>query len=225
MLKGYVVTLVKVPESLEVAMRCIASGEKYGVLVELVPAVDKTKSLKELKREKLIPVDYDKSFSNVGAVFGNFVTQYRIWHRILESDAPGIVLEHDAVFVDTIPDLEGKGDIISLGKPSYGSFKTQSKPGVYPLYSKPGYVPGAHGYYVTPDGAEKLINKAKISGAGPCDLFLGTYISDPPNQPLNVKEIYPWPIEAHDTFSTIQNEKGCQAKHSYRQNKNKFKIL
>lgn len=225
MLKGYVVTLVKVPKSLEVAMRCIESGEKYNVLVELVPAVDKKKSLKELSNEGLTPIEYDKSFSDVGAVFGNFITQYRIWNRILESDVPGVVLEHDAVFVSDIPELTGKGDIISLGKPSYGSFKTQNKPGVYPLYSKPGYVPGAHGYYVTPAGAEKLITKAKKSGAGPCDLFLGTYIPDPLGCPLNIKEIYPWPIEAWDTFSTIQNEKGCQAKHNYQKDKKSFQIL
>ena len=118
---------------------------------------------------------YKRTESNRAAVMGNFVTQYRIWCKILESGEPGIVLEHDAVFVAPIPDLTGKGEIINIGKPSYGGFKKQSTSGVYPMFSKPGgYIPGAHAYYVTPNGAKELITKAKQYGASPCDLFLNT---------------------------------------------------
>lgn len=215
-MKGYVVTLKKLPESVKVAKRCIRSGDEFGVDVKMFPAVDKSNSLDELKREKLVVANYDTSFSNIGAVMGNFVTQYRIWKRIKESGEPGIVFEHDAVVVASIPNLTGKGDIINLGKPSYGRFNTKSKPGVYPLYSKNGYLPGAHSYYVTPRGAQSLINKAKKIGASPCDIFLNTT-----NFP-SIKEVYPWPVEAHDKFTTIQTVKGCHAKHNFNKD---FRII
>lgn len=225
MVKAYVVTLLNIPQSVEVATRCIESGKTFNIDVEIFPAVWKDFAEEELKREGLKVKSYDTRYSNPGAVIGNFVSQYRIWKKILELGKPGIVLEHDAVFVAPIPDLTGQGEIISLGKPSYGSFKSQKIPGVYPLYSKSGYVPGAHGYYVTPLGAQRLIEKAKIVGAGPCDLFLGTFIPDEGNTPLEVREIWPWPVEAWDSFTTIQNETGCIAKHNWQKDRKNFKIL
>lgn len=216
-MKGYVGMVLQIPESIEVAARCIESGQWAGVDVVVEPAVHKDIALEQLEYEGLKRSTWDESFSNVGAVVGNFVTQYRCWQRILESGEPGIVLEHDAVFVSQVPDLTGKGDIINLGKPSYGNYRQQDKPGVYPMFSKPGgYIPGAHGYYVTPTGAQQLINKAKQIGAAPCDLFLNTK-----NFP-SIKELYPWVVEAQDGFSTIQKEKGCKAKHNYNDD---FKVL
>ena len=31
----------------------------------------------------------------------------------------------------------------------------------------------------------------------------------------NLEEYYPWPVEARDSFSTIQKKEGCLAKHGY----------
>ena len=129
------------------------------------------------------------------------------------------VVEHDAVLIAPVPNLDGKGDIINLGEPSYGHFRKKNKPGIYPMFSKiGGYIPGAHGYYVTPNGAQELISKAKQIGAVACDLFLCVK-----NFP-NIKELYPWVIQAHDNFTTIQKESGCRAKHNYGKGK-KFDII
>jgi len=214
-MKGYVVTLMNLPESVAVAERCKTSGAQFGVDVELFPAVFKDIALEEMEKEGLTMATWDESFSNVGAVVGNFITQYRIWKTIVESEEHGIVLEHDAVFTNIVPKLTH--DIVNLGKPSYGIFVRQKQAGVYPMFSKPGgYIPGAHGYYLTPTGAQQLINKAKEIGATPCDLFLSKKNFN------NLMEIYPWVIEAKDEFTTIQKEKGCTAKHNYNNN---FKIL
>lgn len=216
-MKGYIVTLFNLPQSVRVAKRCLKSARRFGVEAKLFPAVYKDKSLDELKKEKLEIADYDHSYSKQGSVMGNFVTQYRIWKAIVKSGEPGIVLEHDAVFIDFVPDLTDKGEIINLGKPSYGKFKRKKKPGVYPMFSKDkGYIPGAHGYYLTVEGARQLIAKAKEVGAAPCDLFLNR------KKFPQIKEIYPWVIVANDKFSTIQNEKGCLKKHNFDED---FKIL
>lgn len=229
-MKGYVVTILDLPDSVKVAERCVESGKPYGIDVEIFPAANKDNSFDELKKEglkiaseadekKYLP-GYKRSESNRGAVIGNFVTQYRIWNKILESNEPGIVLEHDAVFIAPLPDLTGQGDIINIGKPSYGGFKTKSAPGVYPMFSKPGgYIPGAHGYYITVEGARQLIKKAKSHGASPCDLFLNNKMFP------NIMELWPQIVEARDEFTTIQYELGCKAKHSYRDKKKDFKIL
>lgn len=215
-LNGYVVTLLDVPQSVEMANRCIESGKQFNVYVKMFTAVPKTIAMEQLKAEGLTLSKFDESFSNTDAVVGNFVSQYRIWKLIAESNEPGIVLEHDAVFTAPIPNL--KGHIINFGKPSYGAYETKTEPGIYPMFSKKGgYIPGAHGYYLTPPGAKQLINKAKEIGAAPCDLFLNNK-----NFP-DIKELYPWVVEARDSFSTIQKEKGCLAKHNY--DKKNYKLI
>lgn len=206
--KGYVVTLMDMPQSVESAKRCIESADKFGVNAMMFTAVPKATAMEQLKSEGLTLSKFDETYSNTPAVIGNFVSQYRIWKLIAASKDPAIVLEHDAVFTGRLPNM--KGHIINLGKPSYGHFETKENPGIYPMFSKKGgYIPGAHGYYLTPVGAQQLINKAKEFGAAPCDLFLCKA-----NFP-DILELYPWVVEARDSFSTIQKEKGCLAKHNY----------
>lgn len=216
-MKGYVVTLMNIPASVNVANRCIESGKRFGINIEMFPATYKDKSRQELNKLGLKVGKFDPSWSNPDAVLGNFVSQYKIWNKIAESGEPGIVLEHDAVFTSKLPKL--KGDIINLGKPSYGRFfsKKEDEKGCFPMFSKKGgYIPGAHCYYLTPAGAKQLIQKAKQVGAGPCDIFINNK-----NFP-NIMEIYPWCAEVIDTFSTIQKEKGCIAKHNYNKD---FKLI
>ena len=228
-MKGYVITLLNLSESVEIANRCIESGKQFNIDIEIFPAIYKDESFNELKKESLFEatIEHEKKMlpgyirteSNRGAVMGNFISQYRIWNKILINNKPGIVLEHDAVFMAPLPDLTNKGDIINIGKPSYGGFKTKTVPGVYSMFSKPGgYIPGAHGYYITPKGAKELIDKAKKYGASPCDLFLNKKMFP------NIKELWPQVVEAQDSFTTIQNEVGCKAKHNYKNNTN-YKIL
>ena len=57
-------------------------------------------------------------------------------------------------------------------------------------------------------GAKLLIDQAKID-AGPTDTFLHL------DRFNFLQEYYPWPVEARDNFTTIQNESGCIAKHNY----------
>jgi hypothetical protein len=150
---------------------------------------------------------FDETWSNTDAAMGNFVAQYRIW-RDIERDGPAIIMEHDSVVVAPIPKLAGRGDIINLGKPSFGKLRHQREPGFYPLFSTGDKIPGAHGYYLTPTGASALVNMARRKGAIPVDKFICP-------QRFLIAEYFPWPIEAHDSFTTIQRAKGCLSKHNY----------
>jgi hypothetical protein len=59
-----------------------------------------------------------------------------------------------------------------------------------------------------PDGAKLLVNQAKIM-ARPTDVYINIQTFP------WIQEYYPWPVEARDSFTTIQKEEGCLAKHSY----------
>lgn len=209
-MKAFVITLLSLEKSVEVADRCIESARKFGVEVEKFPAIYKDVAEQERIAEGLKLGNVDSEYSDSGAVTGLFVSQYRIWKKIAASSEPGLVLEHDAVFVKPLPNLEGKGDVINLGKPSYGRFKKKWFKGVYPFFSKKsGCLPGTHAYYLTPKGARHLIKLADSFGVEPCDLFLNK------ERIPDLKEAYPWPIEAHDSFSTIQFQNGSKAKHNF----------
>jgi GR25 family glycosyltransferase involved in LPS biosynthesis len=89
--------------------------------------------------------------------------------------------------------------------------------GVIPLTSKP-YFPGAHAYMLKPAGAKLMVEQAAYY-AGATDVFLQLSVFP------WLQEYYPWPVIAKDSFTTIQNETGCQAKHSYVKNKAKYEFL
>ena len=61
---------------------------------------------------------------------------------------------------------------------------------------------------VNPEGAQKILNKAKTCGA-PTDIFLNV-----DTFPF-LQEYYPWVCMAADSFTTIQKEAGVQAKHNF----------
>ena len=59
-----------------------------------------------------------------------------------------------------------------------------------------------------PEGAKQLVYEATSSGK-PTDVYLHTDTFS------WLQEYYPWPAEARDNFTTIQNVNGCLAKHNY----------
>lgn len=214
-LKAFVITLLDMPESVAVGNRALESAQRHGIPAEIFPATGKSGARAELDRLGLKVQRLDPSLSNSDAVLGLFVTSFRIWQKIAEELDYGIVVEHDAVFTAPLPDLRGKGDIINLGKPSWGSYNLKAVPGVYELFSKNpqpslGIVmPGAHAYLVSKAGARRLMQKALESGAAPCDLFLNN-VAFP-----DIREIYPWVAVAVDSFSTIQKQRGSVSKHNF----------
>jgi GR25 family glycosyltransferase involved in LPS biosynthesis len=98
--------------------------------------------------------------------------------------------------------------LLSLGEPSYGKYNDPLLIGVNPLTSKR-YLPGAHAYMLKPKGARSILDVAKYS-AQPTDIFLNIEVFP------WLQEFYPWPAIAMDSFTTIQREAGCVAKHRYK---------
>jgi GR25 family glycosyltransferase involved in LPS biosynthesis len=205
-MKSFVITILDNDRSVQVAERCIKSAAKFDIKVEKWKAFTPKDDPKLFAELNGIPT---KGFKEVYSRFENclsaFISHYQLWQYSVEHQEDVLIMEHDAFVMDSIPRLVD--DIVNLGEPSYGKYNLPKILGLNPLTSK-SYFPGAHGYFITPRGASSLISLAKTD-ARPTDIFINN------KNFHNLKEYYPWPIQARDSFTTIQNEKGCLAKHSY----------
>ena len=210
-MKYKVITIEKNPQSVASAQRCIDSAAKYGIEVKMVAAFTPENNPREHFSNQRLPLKHfekdAQQYSRIENVLSAFLSHFNLWRYAASLKEETCILEHDAYFYDGIPDNLSYKGILTIGKPSYGRFKTPSTFGVGPLVHKR-YFGGAHAYCVTPSGANQLLEKAKTE-AGPTDIFMNV------NNFPNLEEYYPWPVEARDSFSTIQKKEGCLAKHGY----------
>lgn len=200
-----VITLMNMPQSFKYAKRCIDSGAAYGIHVQNFNAITPKTVDQFVYDEEIDTRFFKEKWSRYKNALAAFSSHYSLWKESYQTQQNYLILEHDAVFIDDIPTFL-RGDVVNLGMPSYGKVDIPTRLGEGPLTSKP-FLPGAHGYYITPKGALELIVQAKKK-AKPTDVFIHRDI-------FEVTEYYPWPIKAKDTFTTIQREDGIQAKHSY----------
>jgi len=214
-MKAYVITIMDNPESVRVADRCIKSAAKYGIQVEKFPAFTPDKEPIEHAHKKNIPTAaFEEIYSRYENCISAFLSHFTLWEKCVQDNEQYMILEHDAYFVDQ-PNIFMQFDkAINIGQPSYGKVRQPMRLGVNPLTSKQ-YFPGAHAYMVKPAGAEAFIQRARFDAA-PTDVFLhkGRF-------PW-LQEYYPWPVQARDTFTTIQKVDGCWAKHGFN---NEYKII
>jgi len=213
-MKAFVITIFDNPKSVESAGICIRSARRMGVEVKKHKAFTPNDSPMKIASEKGIPIEgFDEVYSRFENCLAAFLSHHSLWEKCIEINEPVIILEHDAVFVNQIPPFFVH-KIVNIGKPSYGRYNRPPLLGENPLVSKK-YLPGAHGYYVEPAGAKELIKKAE-KYAAPTDVFINL------DHFPDIHEYNPWPVEARDSYTTIQNENGCQAKHNY---SDKYEIL
>jgi len=207
-MKAFVITLTNNPKSVEVAERCIASGKRHGVDIKMFDAITPDdEPLEILEREGIPPMAFDERYSRNLNCISAFLSHYTLWKQCSDSNETFVILEHDAVITDPIPTSPFRF-AMNIGAPSYGKWNTPKTLGVNPLTTKK-YFPGAHAYMVTPAGARKLVDAAPEL-ARPTDIYLNIN-----NFPW-LQEYYPFCAEAQDSFTTIQVEEGCLAKHNWK---------
>lgn len=208
-MKSYVITVMDIEQSVQAADRCIRSGKKFNVEIEKFEAVTprSVDVFQMLENEGISVEGFKEVYSRLDNCVAAFLSHYSLWKKCIESKEEFMIFEHDAVVVNYIPEFMSYNEVINLGKPSYGKFANPWFIGVGPLTSKP-YFPGAHAYRITPKGARALVRQARAA-ARPTDVFLNLKTFP------NLQEYHPWPVEARDSFSTIQKVEGCLAKHTY----------
>ena len=170
-MRMFVITIMENERSVQVADRCVKSGQVFGYKIEKHPAYSPQNCN---VNQELDNLSYDRSgfiekYSRPENCIAGFLSHHSLWMKCLELNEPIVIFEHDAVVTNDIPNLV-LFDILNLGKPSYGKFNTPTFIGYGSLVSKP-YFPGAHAYRITPKGAADLINEAQFS-AGPTDIYI-----------------------------------------------------
>ena len=210
MIPAFVITILDNPQSKTVAGRCIEHAAAFGIECKPWKATTPADNLHALfEKDNLLPEGFIEKYSRLENCMAAFHSHFSLWKHCVKLNREIIIFEHDAVVVNAIPEFLNHKGCISLGKPSYGKFNTPGSFGVNPLTSKR-YFPGAHAYRIKPAYAKKMIEEAQRA-ARPTDVFLHLDIFP------DLEEYYPWPVEAWDSFTTIQKEEGCLAKHNYGQ--------
>tara|TARA_B100001939_G_scaffold322614_1_gene313233 strand:+ start:1142 stop:1789 length:648 start_codon:yes stop_codon:yes gene_type:complete len=205
----YVIQVSDIPQSVQAAKRCIQSGQRHGVSIKKFDAV--TPRNCDIYRIARINGIDTEGFKEVYSRFENclaaFLSHFQLWKISVEHQETLTIFEHDAVIVNQLNSDIPFDKVMTLGKPSYGQYRTPNFLGTGPLTQK-AYFKGAHAYSVKPAGAEELIKQARIK-ARPTDVFLNIHTFP------WLQENYPWKVEVKESFTTIQNTKGCLAKHGY----------
>lgn len=208
-MKAFIITIMDNAKSVEMAERCKKSCLRFGLDPVLWPAVTpRHPNFKDLQETLgIIPENFDTGWSRTDNAIACFLSMAGLWTHAVEIDEPILILEHDAVMVGRLPWNFTFGWVCTLGKPSYGKFETPTTIGTGPLVQKP-YFGGAHAYAVSPEGARRLLENVSTKSR-PTDVYLNLE-----NFPF-LEEYYPWIFKVNDSFSTIQKEAGCRAKHNY----------
>ena len=205
-MKSYVITIKSIEPSVKVAQRCINSMPEYDV--QMFDAITPNDNPTAILKSKGLPEDlFEEVYSYKEKCISAFLSHFSLWEQCVEDNEEYQIFEHDAIAVAKIPKYISYKHCVSIGAPSYGKFKLPESLGTSSLFSKP-YFPGAHAYRIKPSGAKLLIERAKVDAA-PTDVFLNI------NRFPWLQEYYPWPVEAKDSFSTIQKTEGCLAKHQW----------
>jgi len=206
-MKMYVIGISDNKQSMDAVSRCQKSAKQFGHDVEHFTAITpKDDIYGMLKKRNISAMGFQEKYSRIDNCVAAFLSHYTLWMKCLESGELTFIFEHDAVFKQEIRMRQFR-DICNYGKPSYGKFERPLRLGMNHLTSKR-YLPGAHAYGVTPNGAKQLIEQASIH-ARPTDVFI--HLDTFPT----INELFPWPVECVDDFTTIQNKNGCVAKHRY----------
>ena len=206
-MQAYVITIMDNEKSIRAAERCIKSGAQNNIPIMHWKATTPRDDLKTLIQEENINItSMAEVYSRTENCVAAFLSHFKLWKLCSEGKEEFTIFEHDAVVVNNIPTNISYNGVISLGKPSYGKYKTPPLLGVNKLTSKQ-YFPGAHAYRIKPTAAKMLVHQAMFE-AKPTDVYLNLQTFG------FLQEYYPWPVEAHDTFTTIQAPIGCVAKHN-----------
>lgn len=175
-----------VPLSVEYANICAESCDQFNVPYEFIDAVYEQNGQRayDLVGAKIAK---DWTFNNGNA--GCHASMIKCWDRIVELGEPCIIMEHDALLVGDVRDV----DIPDMSCVTFG-FRVKNKDEYNPISKIKKLVKikrsiGCHAYAITPKTAEWLLHNARVDGLtcgvdrwlmmGPRS-GLPLYVSDPP---------------------------------------------
>ncbi len=200
--KKFLITLTNLPPSVQSAERCIESAKRHGEAynLEIVPGTNKFESHDFFIRHGLA---WNKEYAETTdpyAGMGCFASHYNLWRRCVEIGKPVMILEHDSVFVDSIPELRFR-HVIMLGKPYFFNHIVSkiSRDKKREIFHPWRFLRGTHCYAITPEGAQTLLEKAPRQLLPPVDLFMN-------KKNVDILYYHPPPVDLDVRFSSVANK-------------------
>ena len=220
-MKAFVITMIGHLYSEESANRCIVSAHNHGVCVNKFTAVTKDTVEKIMADHNLVwswannntenticPFTGLKQFPYTSGDLRNkmacSMSHYLLWKLCVEINEPILILEHDAVFVQSLPEIDFKGSI-QINNPARGGYRgnqhsqdmhIRGTNGVHSLTRKrpvdsliPDGFSGNSAYIVKPWAAQEFINAFHKYGVWPNDATI-------------CLQLFPW-LEEYYPFITV----------------------
>ena len=151
--------------------KTIADAKLLNWNIEIFPAINGTTITDKTWKDYGIYWSYHRATDNKPGVYGCFLSHWILWNKCIELNKPIIILEHDAKVYSEWQDINlNYVEILKLFPSNSAMHFTDTVSGKWST--------GAHGYYITPIGAEKLINFVKIHGAFAADVVIGDNVVD-----------------------------------------------
>ena len=199
-IRTFIITLSSNEESVKSTERALQSAKNvgYDTPIEKFVAILPNDWHNHIRPDA---TDYFQIYRRPDNVAACFASHYLLWKKCVELNEPILILEHDAIFKENIPEIEFDM-CITLGRPSYirpwQLVCDEPKDGVQPLVQE--NFLGHHAYAIKPAAAKIFCEDVESRMLCANDIWIS-------------KDIYPWlqeynphPVWADTQFSTIQED-------------------
>jgi GR25 family glycosyltransferase involved in LPS biosynthesis len=188
-IKSFVIRLKGQEPSETLATECIDSGKEFGLDIMPFDGIYGLENIVAKTQEfKIRPFSEGMKKGRVG-VKGCFLSHYSLWMYCLEIDQPVLILEHDAMILNFLPEnIENQFDEFLILDPynkfsksyandhnkshqidqeviEYQNIESRKKYGVTSEYAM-----GLQGYIIKPSAVKKLQEKIFTNGYLPADI-------------------------------------------------------
>jgi glycosyl transferase family 25 len=187
MMKAFIITLSKIPSSLESALKMITPLTHYGLDPELfVGTCGNDAEINFLKTSRILDPFENLSHNSKTVspgVKGCFDSHFRLWQKCIELQEEIAIFEDDVVFYRTYTPIEYKDILVlsinydwSITVP-YRKYLEEDFPVDTQVVYNERYMPGASGYIIKPHAAKKLVARYSTTYL-PADCAINTSICD-----------------------------------------------
>jgi glycosyl transferase family 25 len=192
-MRAYAIVLEASELARQIFAKAQQSAKQYSVELEIHPAVLGYNS-RPLFEKYGIDRFLNYTIIDKPGHQGCFLSHFQLWMKCVELNEPIIILEHDGIFIRSLPKdvLDHFDEVLRLDcfpwfKEDYNDQVEASlsqpveyyrRDPDYSWHSSGGYYVGAYGYIVKPQGAKKLIAHAQQRGVVCTEAHIGLDIVD-----------------------------------------------
>ena len=235
-MKAFIITLLQSELACNLSNQSLSAAKRFNVDAEIYPAVLGYDS-RPLFQKYGITHFLNYTIYNKPGHQGCFLSHFELWLKCLELNEPIIILEHDGIFIRSLPIdiLDNFTEVCRLDAydrwlPNYNVNVNSSltrevgyngTPKACYYHSSGNYYVGAYGYIIKPQGAEKLVKFARERGIVCTEAHIGSNIVDIINVSATIVKLHEHYVDrgvedsATDDLSKLVKGKynGCQLRY------------